>query len=400
MNRRVAIRFSLALNLLLAGLCVWLYLDREPRPFPTGTDRSATRPIHGETATEAALWTNAAPVTKRRGWTEVLRDQGVPEKVVARLALADFDDRWQARQSEAQQAYNRGDVDADALAALDVQHDVEQESYLQSVLGPEAFRQWDENRLFQQFNLAGLGLTPAESNSLYGLTANLRDRQRALNLAKLQNQVDQAALEAGLQAAQTNFDQAVRTLLGDQRYGALHGTDPVIGDLRRGLTGMEVDPGQFSTLLQAQQSWETNRAQLEEQQVETGDTNLDPQIDAAAAARDQTFEEVLGTNGYAAFKKSQDSRYLEMVKNAARWGMDDSQIDYVYDEIQAYERTVSDSQARARALEIQGTSVDWPAFQQQMQAYGQQLANQLRGQLGDASYQAVLRNRVLPFGAQ
>ena len=53
--------------------------------------------------------------------------------------------------------------------------------------------------------------------------------------------------------------------------------------------------------------------------------------------------------------------------------------------------------ARARAMETQGTQVDWAVFQQQLQTYGQQMAGELESKLDGPSYEAILRNGILPF---
>jgi hypothetical protein len=392
-------RISLVLNMVLAAVCLTLVLRRPAaNPNPTTLPQSSPPASAADSArVSTAVKRENSNRAEPRNWIEVLRERGVPEKVIARLAVADFEDRWQARQAQAQEAYHRGDLDSEGLAALAQQHDLEEENDLRAKLGDDAFRRWDQERLFQQFNLSNMTLTTAETNSLYELAANHRVLLRGVEKARLQDQMDQATYDAEQAKAQTDFEKQLRALLGDGRYGALRGESPTVGDLRRSLRGVDLDDRQFATLLEAQEKWDAARAQLEQQQVETSDTNLGPQINALTEKRDQAFASVLGTNGFALFQKQQDSRYLEMQKNAARWGLDGSSIDYIYDAIQTYEQAAGEYERKVREIEGQTIKADADALHQNLRSYGRQLAQSLRTNLGDARYDAVRRNQLLPF---
>jgi hypothetical protein len=398
MNTNKLTRISLTLNVGLAMLCVAIAFRRSGSPAAIPLAQTSIQPLT-ETRPASLTTKNNSVSVEPRNWIVTLRSEGIPEKVLAQLALADFDDLWQGRQSKAQEEYNRGDMDADGLAALARQHDIEQENDLRARLGETAFREWDAARLFQQFNLDHAALTASETNSLYELAVNLRARLRDLEKARGENEMDQAAFNAEQTKAQADFETHVRALLGDERYGALHGTDPAVGELRRNLHGLNLDDQQFATLLQAQQQWDTARAHLEQQQVETGGTHLQPQIDALTQQRDQTFASILGTNGLALFEKQQDSRYLELQKNAAQWGIDSSKLDYIYHTIQAYEKATTDYDRKLRDLEARGMKVDTDLYQQPLRNYARDMAQCLRTNLGEAQYQAVSQNRILPFAS-
>lgn len=396
-------RISITLNIVLAAGCAFLLIRHSAQnqspltqsAAPSIALRASTLSSPAQTITQEKL----AP-SQPRPWLEVLRGQGVPEKVIARLAIADFEDRWQSRQARAQEAYNRGDLDADGLAALARQHDIEQETDLRARLGEDAYREWDAARLFQQFNLSDLNLTAGETNSLYDLAAGLRQHLRELEKARAENQIDQATFNSEQAEAETNFQNQVRTLLGDDRYGAIHGTDPSVGDLRRSLRGLIVDDQQFATLLQTQQQWDAARAQLQQQFVETSNTNLQQQLSVLTSKRDEAFANILGTNGLALYLKQQDSRYVEMEKNAAQWDLDVSNIDSIYDAIQAYDGALMDYQRKARELEARGIKIDPEKSQQQWRDYENQMAQYVRGNLTEARYQAITRNQILPFAGQ
>ena len=392
-------RISLVLNMVLAAVCLTLVLRRPAaNPNPTTLPQSSPPAPAADTGrASTAVKRENSDRAEPHNWIEVLRERGVPEKVIARLAVAEFEDRWQARQAQAQEAYHRGDLDSEGLAALAQQHDLEEENDLRAKLGEEAFRRWDQERLFQQFNLGKVTLTAAETNSLYDLAANHRVLLRAVEKARLQNLMDQATYDVEQAKAQTDFEKQLRALLGDGRCGALRGESPTVGELRRSLRSVDLDDRQLATLLEAQEKWDAARVQLEQQRVETGDTNLGPQISALTEKRDQAFVSILGTNGFALFQKQRDSRYLEMQKNAARWGLDGSNIDFIYNAIQTYEKAADDYERKVREIEEQTIKVDGNALHQNLRDYGRQLAQSLRTNLGDARYDAVRRNQLLPF---
>jgi hypothetical protein len=86
-----------------------------------------------------------------------------------------------------------------------------------------------------------------------------------------------------------------------------------------------------------------------------------------------------------------------MQKNAARWGLDGSSIDYIYDAIQTYEQAAGEYERKVREIEGQTIKADADALHQNLRSYGRQLAQSLRTNLGDARYDAVRRNQLLPF---
>jgi len=396
-------RISLALNLVLAAICAGvLHHHRAASPSarvmllsPPPAESADSNPQSNRTVAKESF-----DQAKPQSWIEVLRNQNVPEKIIARLAMADFEDRWQNRQAAAQDAYNRGDIDSDALAATEREHDVEEERDLRVKLGEEAFRRWDQARLFEQFNLHNVSLTPGESDSLYELAAGLRQRLRDVEKDRQENQIDQATYNSLQAKAQSDFEGQLRTLLGDDRYSTLRGVNPTVGDLRRSLRGVNLDNQQFATLVQAQEQWDTGRAQLEQQLVETGNTNLQQQIDALEAQHDQTFANILGTNGLASYEKQQDSRYLEMQKNAGRWGLDNASIDYVYDTIQTFEKADAEYQNKLRDLKGSGLDADSENLQRPWQNYENEMAEYVRTNLTQSQYQALTQNRILPFVGQ
>jgi hypothetical protein len=62
-----------------------------------------------------------------------------------------------------------------------------------------------------------------------------------------------------------------------------------------------------------------------------------------------------------------------------------------------YERSVQDYQARARALEAQGQSVDWDAVNRNLQEFSAQTQQALQDYLGQDRFNKMQRNGVFQF---
>src|SRR5436309_1842477 len=116
MNRWLAL--SLTANLALVSLLLF-------------ARRTATPPIHSSTTPPVAakrdLPANKTPSAPGAGsdwrsWLGQLRADGVPDKVMAGLVVADFENRWEAQQRELQRKFDNGDIDADVLAQADSDH--------------------------------------------------------------------------------------------------------------------------------------------------------------------------------------------------------------------------------------------------------------------------------------
>src|ERR1041385_9568181 len=121
MSREFPHRASLALNLLLAVTIVALVLGKSPRaPAPSADVNPAKSPNELPVTRETPIITaqpkllqypDNGSASDRRRWVEQLRAAGVPNKILARVVLADLDDDWDRRIEECH-------GDADKMAAL------------------------------------------------------------------------------------------------------------------------------------------------------------------------------------------------------------------------------------------------------------------------------------------
>jgi uncharacterized protein YpuA (DUF1002 family) len=93
----------------------------------------------------------------------------------------------------------------------------------------------------------------------------------------------------------------------------------------------------------------------------------------------------------------QDGNYLKMKKSESLWGLDDTEINYVYATLKYYATSAQDYQARASALQAQGQSVDWDAVNNNLRQFGLQTQQTLQNYLGQDSFNKMQRNGFFQF---
>ena len=408
MNSRLLNKVLIAANLALI-LTVILLVSRTGKPPGTLSSVERTEAPRKEEAPAASPpkprpYAEAMADSDWKGWVNTLREAGVPGRVLAELVRESFNQQWQTRQAETQAAYMRGDIDSDGLAVANLEHDLEQEKQMRSALGEEEFRRWDLQNVMGSLNLSGVQLTEAETNSVYALEKSLLQRMNELQMARLKGELTQAAYEEQQAKAQADHDQQMKSLLGDQRYAAMQGTDTGAGDLRRNLAHSGIDSGEvpFEQLLVSQSQYLQHRKEMEYQinEARSQISNYEQEIQRSEEAREQQLQQMLGTNVFDAFEQGQDPRYKEMKRFEKDWGLDDSAVDYVYRTIKYYEKAAEDYQRRARAVEAQGQVVDWDAVHNNLKVFARQTEQTLQGYLGDDRFDALKRNRVFPFTSE
>jgi hypothetical protein len=341
-------------------------------------------------------YSGVASETDRRRWlVDQLRAAGVPNNVVARMVLAELDEDWQKRFDEAALDSR---TNPDALAALHLEQEKDTEAQMRAALGEAGFKLWDQARLLREANIGKVELTSTEADAIYDLKKKLQQRNRDLEQARLDGDMDDAEINDATDKAYSEFNQQMKTLLGDERYAKSQGLDDGGANLRQDLAKANPSDSQFADLLKAQQQLDERRSELDKQfQDNPSSPDYAAQVKALDDARAQEYQRVLGTNVFDTLQKSQDIGYSKMKKYENIWGLDDSKIDYVYGTIKYYEKSVQDYQAQAAALASQGQSVDWDAAKKNLQQFAQQTQQTLQNYLGPDSFDKMQRNGVFQF---
>ncbi len=391
---------SVVLNLVLMGAVLHFWTARNSaRPATIVVTTNIVAPAERVEALAKPIPRTAgtnANEPQWRQWLDQLRAAGVPDNILAGVVSTDFEARWDKRRRELQAKYNRGELDDNAMSAFEQQHDVEQEKEMRAALGNDGFTRWDRDNKLSEFDLAKLNLTPTETDALYALKKDLTTKQRELEQEKASGQMDDADFNDKQTAIQKDYDDQLKTLLGQDRYASMQAPDD--SSLRRSLKNLNANDQQFQAVLEAQKQWNDRRAELERasETAQVQGQAYDEQMRAIDAARDAEYQRVLGTNGFDEFQKAQDANYQTLKRFATNWQLSDSDVDYVYRSLQYYQKSVQDYQQQAQALEQQGQQVDWSAVQTNIQQFSDQMGDTLQKYLGDDRFQKLKRNNLLP----
>jgi len=344
---QIPLALSLSLNVILIGAFV-VAPEREPAPGHPSPDesRSFLKPPR-EASGAAHVSESAAQVSPRRKSTglaweqslQQLRDAGVPRDVMAGLVIADFDIRWQKQLREFEQRYQAGAVDDDERARFQARRDDEQENSLRAALGDEDFRQWDQDYNLRDLDLA-LRLSSSERDAVYRLRKDRARKDRLLSEALRNGEIDEADYNEQQSAAQREYDQQFKMLLGDERYEALQNSEEGMeGAMRQKLKSLSTPDSQVPVMVDAERKWNQRRAELERLAQETPDQRkaYEEQLRALDVARDQEHERLLGSNDFDQLQKNQDGRYQLLKRHANTWALSDTDIDYIYSSVRNYQ---------------------------------------------------------------
>lgn len=333
------------------------------------------------------------------GWVQALRDQGISDKVIADVASANFEDRWHKLAEENQKKFDRGEIDQAALTRFDLEHDAEQEKEMRAVLGDDGYHRWDQTRVLADLDRAGVQLSAGESEQLYEMRKNLDRSRLDLDLACHDGKIKDAQAASQSEAMYAQYNQELLKVLGRDRYAQIQSAgDTGSGELKRNLQGVTTDDTQLAGMQTALQSWNTQRNDLEAK-LQEGSVTADDyqkQLNSLEAQRDQQYQTVLGTNGFAAFQRNQSEKYQALQRIGPDIGFSEDDINSLYASIQEYQTSVNDYRDRAQQLQDQGQTVDWTAVQKALSDFSQQTENALRDQLGD-KFDKLKRSNVLPF---
>ncbi len=398
---------SLLLNAVLAVAIAGLALRKPPEKPKSSAEVSSAKMIH-----EAGLRKNTSetfiavdqpklpqyanlksPSERRRLIVDQLRAMGVPNDLLALVAKVDFEVQWDSRFEEC-----KGDMDK--LAAVQLAMNMNKDAEMRTALGEEGFRKWDQKTMLWEAMSTPVDVTDSEAAGIYGLKKKLQQRQNELEQARLNGTMDDAQINAASDKAYAEYYEQMRGILGEDRYKKSQQLDDdfVAGNLKAQLAKVNPSDTQFQQLFQAEQDLNNSRLELDHQfQGDPSSQDYQTQLKALNDARDQAYERVLGSNAFYSLQEQQDPNYVQMKKYEDLWGLDDGKINYVYDTLKNYERSLQQYQAQLLALQIQGQGVDLDTIKSRLQQINDQTQQALQNYLGPDSFNKLQRNRVFQF---
>ncbi len=399
-RRRIGLGATIILNVVLIAAIARLSVPAS-QTTPARASSGASAAPGSRTAVTTRLETaprypdTAAAADQRRWVIDQLRAMGIPNRVLARVALLDLEESSEARGEE---VAKRCQHDPAAMAEWQLETEKNRDAEMRAALGEDGFRQWDYENMRREIDGGGVPLTAAESDTAYALWKQLKQHEFVLKEAKLKGTMDDAQANDLLDRTSADYERQMKALLGEERYAKAQQIDAgtAAESLRREFASANPSEAQFGELLQAQQQWNERRAEMEKQ-LQSGEAfpNYEAQVRALDEARDQEYRRVLGRETFDALQKEQDPGYARMKKFAEAWALDDSKIDYVYGTLKYYEKTVQDYQARARAREAEGQGVDWTAINRNLRTFADQTQQALQSSLGPDAYAKLQRNGVI-----
>lgn len=402
MSREFRRNASLLLNVVLGAALAALVLhklERVPSPSPAGispekmTDEVKPVKVANEgpavsSSPKLGQYTDFTSASDRRRWLiDQMRAMGVPNDTLALIARMDLEAQWDGRFRECW-------GEPDKMAAVQLQMDMSKDAEMRAALGEAGFKQWDQKNMLWEAMSTAVDVTPSEAEGIYALKKKLQQRELELEQARVNGTMDDAELKDATERAYSEYNQQLKTLLGDSRYAVSQQTDDAFRAnlLSHQLASVNPSDSQFQELFKAQQQWIQSLSQLD-----PSATDYAAQYKALNDARDQTYQRVLGSNVYSAYQEQQDPSYSEMKKYADLWGLDDPKIDYVYNAMKQYQKSVQDYQAKIGALQAQGQNVEWDTVSKTLQQLANQTQQSLQNYLGQDSFAKLERNHVLMF---
>lgn len=332
-----------------------------------------------------------SPSDRRRLIIDQLRAMGVPNEMLGRVARVDFEVQWDSRFEECH-------ADMDKMAAVQLEMNKSKDAEMRAALGEKDFKEWDQNYMLWEAMSTKVDVTASEADALYGFKKKLQQRLLELDEASLNKTMDNAAIGEATDKAYAEFNQSMKSLLGDERYAKSQQMDEafVADNFRYQLAKANPTDAQFQELFKTEQEWNQARMQLERQyQDNLSSPEFVEKIQALNNAHDQEYQKVLGADAFNTLQKSQDPVYTQMKKYETLWGLDEDKIDYVYNTMKQYQKSMEDYQTQVFASQSQGQQVDWESVNKKLEQAVIQTQQALQSRLGQDSFNRLQRNHVL-----
>ena len=345
MTYKIPLAMSLTLNVLLIG-AFFFAPERQSAPGDLPSPEPLTSLPQPPVTSEPEQIPKPAKANPSRGsnglaWQQSLqqlRDAGVPQEVLAGLVISDFEIRWQKQLREFEHRYQAGAVDEDERARFEALRD-EQERALRAALSDEGFREWDKAYSLRDLDLVKIRLSSSQTDALYQLRKDRARKDRMLAEALRNGEIDEADYNEQQSAAQQEYDEQFKRVLGDERYEALQNFEEGMeAALRQKVKNLNADDAQLAAMVEAERKWNQQRAQLERRSPATAEQRqvYEAQLQAVDAARDREYRRVLGPHDFDQLQKNQDSRYQLLKRYAVTWSLTESDIDYIYNSIEHF----------------------------------------------------------------
>jgi hypothetical protein len=316
-----------------------------------------------------------------------LRKAGVSDVMIAEFVAAQAQAQRRERQRDLLAKIARGEADPELRNSMLYGANVERDQLIRSLVGDEAFRQWDKQNY--QDRLGALRLSPEEYDAWYTLQKQHEARTLETSLRHAAGEIDGTENSEQVRALIAEQDQKLRELWGADRFAqykaGMYGG--FTGNPRWYLRDLKLGDSQFDALARADATFAQQNAELMERSRTSGSGGDYMKLTQAVRdARDAEYQRVLGPAGWTEYQKQNDYQYRQMLKYATAWQLSKADADYVYETQRQYRQAVQDAAKdpagyATRAVEIR--------------ALGQQAAQYLQNYLGADRYAKLKKSSAI-----
>jgi hypothetical protein len=247
-----------------------------------------------------------------------------------------------------------------------------------------------------------------------------REMQRKTN----RGDIDQGELQRFYADIQSNQNEAIKALLGDEAYSrwerqnalqkeyeqqtgsvgsaeSRRNNDWSYVTFRRQLKDLNLSDTQVDALYTATQQY---NQKLQELALQNQSGKLQPQdytqqVAALSSEREQEMQRILGVDGYAQYQKVTDSRYQQLKQYAIAWQLSPADIEHVYQSVTQAIQAADDYRKQAQTAG-QGQPVNWQDIQKTADDYKHQAEDELRQYLGEDRFNKLKRAGVIQMDSR
>lgn len=397
-----AFRFSIAVNVVLLGLVTaLLWRARSAAPssaalsIPPAFSRAAAPQAEGinrEFAPSSPAVARLTPAAVAQ-----LEHAGISRDILVSALREDFNRRWDRRLLELEKQQAPKPLSSRQYVEFARWREAEQIRELKETLGEEGYLAWDKDQTLRTLNSTGLPLTTEEAEQAYRLQKEFDEQYQALELAREDGVGDRADVAALQAQAQRDLDGELVKLLGQSRLDAMRGITGPVAEVQWRYGDLNPTAAQTNAVLRAEADYRAGEAALAQRLNTTAveAANVTAELQALAAAREENLRRIFGPAAYDAMKRQNDSTYQTLQQYAATWGLQDREIQSVYQTLQGFHDEADRARTAAALREAAGQPVDWRELNAALDQNRRQTEAGLQTLLGPERLHRLKQNGLL-----
>ncbi|MSR64858.1 MAG: hypothetical protein EXS18_03655 [Verrucomicrobiae bacterium] len=277
-----------------------------------------------------------------------LRAAGLSEATIATLLVAEIRDRTIDDNIALQRKFNRGEMTQDDMQKQQRQMQKEQEATLETLLGKDGYRRYQIDHDYQLRQLTATGhFTPESIEKYYDLRKANQDALRELHDKNQAQGIDPTEYQDQTQALQNAYQDELARTLGAGVAAKIRGeTDWQVQTLRRQMASVKVNDDEYAQIGQIFQSYQQEQQRLSalQRRGDVSGQDLSPQFQALEQQRKEQLAALLGPQRYTEYEKQQDGTFQQTKQWGKPNGLNDEQIDYVYQVLKNWRQQQQDMQ--------------------------------------------------------